>query len=300
MRASEYALLVLLAALWGLSYVFYRIGAPVMGPAVFVELRLAIAGALLLAYVVLLGRGRQIFARLRPRWRDLLVLGTLNAALPFTLIAIGELVLPASYSSILNATTPLFATLLAAPFLGQAITVPRVLGIFLGVTGVAVLVGTAEFALTAVAVTSIVLTIGAALSYGASGIFLKLRFDHTDPVELSIGQQIAATAVLLPFAVATAGAARISVPAVGAVLGIALAGTVLAYLIYFRIVQTAGPIAAASVTMLMPIFGVAWAFALLREPIGPGTVAGIAIILVGVALLTDLRFTPRRAPTPPG
>jgi hypothetical protein len=106
MRRGQYGLLVALASVWGLSYVFYRVGAPALGPALFVELRVLTAGGVLAAYLVARVGLADSWRRIRRQGREYLVLGALNAAVPFTLIAFGELTLPASFASVLNATAP--------------------------------------------------------------------------------------------------------------------------------------------------------------------------------------------------
>jgi drug/metabolite transporter (DMT)-like permease len=297
MRKGEYALLVALGAMWGLSYVFYRVGAPALGPALFVELRVLLAGMVLLGYLAILGRLSGTQARLRARWRQYLVLGALNAAIPFTLIAIAELTLPASFASVLNSTAPLFSALLGIPLLGQWIGARQGAGIVLGIAGVVVLVGAAPFALTPVVIASALASLSAAFAYALAAIYVRRSLAGEDPLDLSVGQQLAGALLLIPFAAYEVPSAHFTSAALESVLGIALLSTALAYVIYFRILQSAGPTEALTVTFLIPIFGVLWGYLLLHEPLGIGLVAGVVLILAGVALATRLRArTPARAP----
>jgi len=297
MRRGEYGLLVALGAMWGLSYVFYREGAPALGPALFVELRVALASAVLLLYLAGLGRLGTTRARLRARWRAYLVLGALNAAVPFTLIAVAELTLPASFASVLNSTAPLFSALLGMPLLGQSIRARQGSGIALGIVGVIVLVGAAPFTLTSVVIASAIASLLAAFSYALAAIYVRRSLPGEDPLDLSVGQQLAGALLLVPFAAIEVPAARFTPVALESVLGIALLSTALAYVIYFRILQSTGPTEALTVTFLIPIFGVVWGFLLLREPIGPALLVGVALILAGVALATARR--PSAPPIPP-
>jgi len=297
MRSGEYPWLVALGAMWGLSYVFYRVGAPALGPALFVELRVLLAGAVLLVYLAGRGQLTATRARLRARWRPYLVLGALNGAIPFTLIAIAELTLPASFASVLNSTAPLFSAVLGIPLLGQRIGARQGAGIALGIGGVLVLVGAAPFTLTAVVIASAIASLLAAFAYGLAAIYVRRRLPGERPLDLSVGQQLTAALWLLPFAVVELPGAHPTEPALVSVLGIALVSTALAYAIYFRILQSTGPTEALTVTFLIPIFGVLWGFLLLREPLGLGLLAGVALILAGVALATQVHGSARsRAP----
>ncbi len=299
MRSGEYALLVLLAAMWGLSYVFYRVGAPALGPALFVELRVLVAVAPLVAYTVGTGRWKATWSRLRGQRRRYLVLGATNAAIPFGLIATAELTLPASFASILNSTAPLFSALLGIPLLGQAVGGRQGVGIAFGIVGVIVLVGAAPFALTPLVVGSACASLVAALSYGYAAIYVRRRLPNEDPLHLALGQQLSCALLVAPFAAVEVPSARFSPPAIESVLGIALVSTALAYVIYFRILQSTGPTEALAVTFLIPIFGVFWGWALLGEPLGLGLVVAVALILAGVALTTARRRPGARVGGPP-
>jgi len=286
MRREEYALLVVLASVWGLSYVFYRVGAPLLGPALFVELRVLLASVVLVGYVALRGELTTRWQRIRNRSRDYWVLGALNAGVPFTLIAIGELTLPASFASVLNATAPLFSALLAVPLLGQSLSVRQSGGLALGLVGVVIVVGAAPFTLSTTVLIATALTLVAAFSYGLGAVYVRRRMRGVDATDLSLGFLLTSTLLVAPFAAVEVPSARFTLPALEAVLGIALVSSALAYLIYFHLLQSAGATSALSVTFLMPIFGVVWGFLLLGESLGVGLVAGIGVILVGVALVT--------------
>src|SRR5215217_2088838 len=137
MATRDLGALFVLGALWGGSFIFIRVAAPVLGPFVLMDLRVLLAAVALILYAVAASR----LPKLRYRWREFLVLGTLNAAIPFTLIAASEIELTASLAAILNSTTPLFTAVVAAAWIKDGLTVRRAVGLALGLVGVVVLVG---------------------------------------------------------------------------------------------------------------------------------------------------------------
>src|SRR6266511_4101545 len=145
MQAGDLGRLIVLAALWGGSFLFIRVAAPVLGPIVLVELRVLIAGLALLIYVATTRRAIE----LRARWRQYLIIGALNSALPFVLISTAELRLIASFAAILNATSPLFGAIIAAVWLKDTLTARKIGGLILGIAGVATLVGWSPISLSA-------------------------------------------------------------------------------------------------------------------------------------------------------
>ncbi|MCA1666696.1 MAG: DMT family transporter, partial [Thermomicrobia bacterium] len=286
MRIKDVAMLLLLAALWGGSFLFMRIAAPVLGPVVLAELRVGIAGIALLVYAAAI-RSLPAF---RAQGAKYLLLGALNAAIPYTLIGAAELRLTTSLASILNATTPLFAAVVAAVWLKDRLDAKRGIGLVLGIVGVAILVGWSPLALNAIIVLSVGASLGAALSYALAGIFSKVAFSGMPPLALAIGQQLGAGLLLLPLALPTAVITRpgqgLSVGVALAVIALALLCTSLAYLLYFSLIASVGPMKTLSVTYLVPVFGIIWSALFLHERLHAGTLIGLAIILASVALVT--------------
>lgn len=295
MKRKELGALLLLAALWGAPFLFYRVAAPVLGPIVLVCLRVALAGAALLVYATATRRTSNWQSRLRA----FLVLGALNAAIPYVLIATAELHITASLATILNATTPLFTAVVAAVRLGERLTARTVLGLLLGVAGVAVLVGWSPLPLDPVLILAVAACLTAALSYALAGVFAKTAFAGTPPLTLAIGQQVGASLLLLPFALPIAAAGKTafhpSAAVVASVLGLALLCTSLGYLLYFFLIESVGPTRTLSVTFLMPGFGVLWSVLFLGETVGAGTFAGLGLILASIFLVTGHRPSPDRA-----
>ncbi|HLY76619.1 MAG TPA: DMT family transporter [Thermoplasmata archaeon] len=296
MKAPEYVLLFVLGAIWGLSYVFIRVASPLFGPALLVGLRVAIASGATAAYVAATGQWETALSSFRTKGREYLVIGLVNAALPFTLISASELVLNASYAAILNATTPVFSALATAAWLGQPLTSRVAGGIAVGVLGVAIAVGAAPFTLSPLVLLAVALSLGGSVSYGIGAFYAHRHTADVPPVTASLGQTLAATVLIAPFALVEVPTARWTVPGNVSLLGLALLSTFVAYILYFRILQRSGPTETVTVTFLIPIFGVAWGHLLLGEPIGVGTVVGLAVVLVGIALITG--FRPRFRPLP--
>jgi drug/metabolite transporter (DMT)-like permease len=300
MRAKDYAMMVALAAIWGMSFVFYRIGAPLLGPALFVDLRVGVAAVALLAGLAVVRRLGSSIKGLRMQWKNFVVMAALNAALPFTLIATGELVLSAAFASIMNAMSPIFAAIIGAVFLGHFMSPKLAAGLTLSIVGVIVVVGAGPFSPTPVTLAATGLFLVAALSYAIGALYTSHRLQGESPLALCVAQQVFATLLVAPFAAAEIPGARFTTLAIIAVAGIALVCTALAYILYFRILQSAGPTQALSVTFLTPIFGVLWGHLLLGEEIAIGMIVGLAMVLLGVGLVTTTQHpSPATSKEPP-
>lgn len=289
MKGREFAALLCLGALWGGSFLAIRVAAPEFGPFALIDLRVLVAAAVLL---LVAGFSRQRLTSWS-RWRDFLLLGAVNAAAPFTLIAFAELRLTASLAAILNATTPLFAALIAAIWLRDVLTPRKIGGLLLGLAGVAIVVGLSSLPQDGATFLAAGASLLAALSYALGGVMVKARFSGTPTLTLAVGQQLGAGIVLLPFAATHLPSAAPSAAAVLAMLFLAIGGTALGFLLYFYLLARTGPSNTLSVTLLAPVFGVLWSALFLAEPIGISTLFGLAIVLAGVLLAAS---RPRRAP----
>lgn len=290
MKTSDRLALLALGALWGGGFLFVRIAVFDFGPLALVDLRVLIAGALMLAWAA----ARRAVPPFWRRWRDYLVLSALNVAVPFTLASWAVITVPASLASIMMATVPLFTAPIAAFRLRERPTAREVLGLAVGFVGVALLVGLGPIPLTPAFLAAIAALLGAALCYAVGGIYTARRFTGVSPVESTIGQQFGAFVLLLPFALAVPPRAFPSWPATAALLLLAVLGTVVAYLLFFHLISSVGPTRTATVAYLIPLFGTAWGVLLLGEPFGVVTVAGMAAILAGVLLVTGARVPVRR------
>jgi drug/metabolite transporter (DMT)-like permease len=282
MKSKDVAALLFLAALWGGSFLFIRVAAPVLGPVLLMALRVLLAGLALLLYAIATRTDLQI----RAYWRQYLIIGLLNSAVPFTLIAFAELNLTAGYAAILNATSPLFGAVVAAVWISEALTVKKLLGLALGLLGVGVVVGLNSIALSGLIILSIAASIVGAAFYGFSSVFIKVKGKGIPPLALATGSLLGAAVWLVPltpFALPHSGP---DLTVILAVLAIALLSTALAYLLFFGLIERVGPTKTLTVTFLAPVFGIIWGVIFLSEPLTLSTLVGFAIILTGTAFVT--------------
>jgi drug/metabolite transporter (DMT)-like permease len=286
MRPKELMVLTLLGALWGGSFLFIRVAVPVLGAFVLMELRVGLAAVVLTLYAVAVSR----LPKLRTHWKEFLILGGLNGALPFTLIAASEINLTASLAAILNSTTALFAAVVAAAWIGEALTATKLVGVVSGIVGVAVLVGWTPIALDWIVLLSVGASLTAALSYALGGVYAKRTFVDTPLLALAIGQQTGAVMLLLPPAAVSLRVEAPSPAVAFSVLALSLLSTAVAYLLYFHLLANVGPTKTLTVTFLVPVFGLLFGVLFLGEPIGTGTLIGLGIILSSVALVTGIRL----------
>ncbi|MEV0674981.1 DMT family transporter [Actinosynnema sp. NPDC050436] len=294
MRRADWARLLVLGALWGASFMFLRVLAPVIGAVPTAGLRVGVGGLAFLPYFAVV--------RFRPRWRahwvPYTVVGLFNVAAPMLLFSYAAVHIPASYSVIINSSTPLFGTLLAAVFLGQELTVRGVAGLVVGMVGVALVAGGGSGDGTVVFWLGIGACLLAAICYALSGVYVK-RFAHgVDPVGTAGCSQLLAGLVILPFWVTDLPAIRFTWPIVLNVLALAVLCTTIGFLLYFRLIADVGPARAMMVALLTPLFGVGWGALVLDERITWSVAGGCALIIASAALVL-VRSAPRDAPATP-
>jgi drug/metabolite transporter (DMT)-like permease len=274
----------MLGALWGGSFLFIRVAVPALGPFLLVELRVGLAATALFLYALVAGS----MPKIRGRWRSFLVLGFLNAAVPFSLISAAEIHLTASLAAILNSTTVMFTAIVAAVWMGDALTARKVVGIVLGIVGVTVLVGWDPLPLNGAVLLAVAAMLLASLSYALGATYAKRSFSGIPPLGMAIGQLSGAVVLLLPMAVVSVPERAPSTVVTFSMLGLAFLSTAVAYLIYFRLIENVGPTSTVTVTLLVPVFGLLFGVLLLEEPFGPGTLAGLGVILTSVVLITGI------------
>jgi drug/metabolite transporter (DMT)-like permease len=289
--------LLLLAALWGASFLFMRLGAQEFGPVALVFLRVAGASLLLAPWLLARGEG----AALRRHWRPVALVGLVNSTGPFLLFALASLALTAGLMAVFNATAPLWAALIGLLWLRERLNATRLAGLAIGFLGVAGLSwGKAELkpgelgVSPALAIAACVL---ATALYGLGANLTRKTLQGVPPMAVAAGSQMASTlALALPawwwWPQQMPGPA-----AWGAVLLLALGCTGLAYVLYFRLIANVGSTRAISVTFLIPAFAIGWGALVLGEMPTGTMLAGCAVILAGTALATGvLRWPLRPAP----
>ena len=272
--------LLLLAAIWGGSFLFMRVGAPVLGPVPLIALRVATAALVLLPIL----RRAELREQLRRRWWPLAVVGLSNSALPFTLFAVGALHLGAGFESILNATTPLWAACIGALWFGSPISRTQGLGLLLGFGGVVILVGEHGGASTGASLLAAAPALLAPVCYGFAVHYARRHLARTDPMLITFASQAFAALMLAAPGVALWPARPVPATIWAAVLALGILCTGVAYVMYFRLVLRVGAAHAASVTFLIPVFGMLWGALFLHESVHPSMIVGSAVILAGTAL----------------
>ena len=284
MRAKDILDLVILAAVWGASFLFMRIAVPEFGPIAMIELRVVIATLFLLPVLLL----RDSTTALRTNWKKLFAIGAVNSAVPFCLLAYSTLFLSAGFAAILNATAPLFAAVIAWAWLSENLNPSRVVGLAVGIAGVIVLVWD-KVSLTLDGVSMAVLAaIVASLFYGIGGNYTKRFMSGVSALTIATGSQAGAAVVLLPLAIWRWPQEPVSTMAWVTVIVLGVVSTGIAYILYFRLIANVGPSKAITVTFLTPAFAMLWGAVFIGEAVTASMIGGCAIILSGTALATGL------------
>ena len=297
MTRAYLPLLLTLSALWGASYLFIKVAVDEIEPIPMIELRLLLAGAVLLTFLVARMGRREAIAELRATGRGGVILGVINGAIPFTLIAWGEKHVDSGIAAIANASVPIFVALLAIRYLpGERVTGMRLVGVLLGLAGVGVLAGFhPEGGWWAVAGTLAVVV--ASLSYACSNLFTQRRFSTTAPLVTATSAVIWGAVVLLPLSLFQIPDQVPSAKALGSVAALGILGTAVASIILYRMITTYGSSRTTLVTYLLPPFALFYGVTLLDERLTANAVLGLVLILGGVALGAGLSLTRRSRET---
>lgn len=293
--SRRYALyLLVLGAIWGSSYLFIKVGVRDLSPAALIEIRLLCAAPLLVAFAV----QRYDRRALCNAWRPGLVLGVINAAIPFTLIAWGEKHVDSGVAAVANSSVPIFVAILAVWFVpSERSSGLRLVGVALGIVGVAVLAGVhpAGGWLGAAGTGAIVL---ASISYAAANLYAGRRMYVGGPV-LAAVSMVAAFVVLLPLALATPPDGMPGWKALGSAVMLGVAGTAVAQILSYRMIRLYGSSRAVLVAYMLPAFALVYGAIFLSEPLSWQKLVGLGLILGGVALGSGALRLPRRAPLSP-
>ena len=288
MSAAVAAEFILLAALWGASFLFMRLGTLEFGPLPTAGLRVAIASLALLP--VMLSRG--LWPQLRQHWKPVMICGLINSAIPFALFSFALLSISTGLSSILNATVPLFGALVAWLWLGDKPGASRTVGLVIGFIGVALLAsGKASFkpdASGAVTAWGILACLLATISYAVAASFTRRYLSGLNSLMVATGSQIgAALGLALPTLLMWPAQAP-SLKAWGALLALGTLCTAVAYVLFFRLIERLGPARAITVTFSIPVFAVFYGVTLLGETVTTWMLFCGVIVLCGTALATGL------------
>ncbi|WP_367374562.1 DMT family transporter [Pseudomonas lini] len=277
-----------LAAIWGASFLFMRVIAPVIGtiPTAFFRVSIAAVGLL-----VILGLMR-ISWDFKGKLKTVMLLGMINSGIPATLYCVAAQVLPAGYSAIFNATTPLMGVLIGGLFFHEKLTAAKLGGVFLGLLGVGILTRAGPVAFNMELLMGALACLMATTCYGFAGFLARRWLDHAGGLDSrlsALGSMLGATLLLLPLF----GYSVISQPPASwggwsvwlSLLGLGLVCTAFAYIIYFRLLSSIGPVKSMTVTFMIPPFGVLWGALLLDEPLSMAHLYGGVLIAVALWLV---------------
>ncbi len=284
MKLSDALLLILLAAIWGSSFIFMRATVAEMGPIFLITLRVGIASLCLFGFLLV----KQRFAEFKQYWKRLFWIGLLNSALPFCFLAYASISLSAGMVSILNAITPIFTAFIAHLWLKDKMTRLQFLGMLISMLGVTFLVWD-KISWQMDSWWPVLAGIGATVSYGIAANSTKKYLKGVTAMTATAGSLFFASLFLFALSLFFLPDFKsITLISWSYALILAVICTAFAYLVFFRLIQNIGPAKAVSVTFLIPIFSFSWAYLLLDEVVTPRMWIATIIILFGTALVTSI------------
>jgi drug/metabolite transporter (DMT)-like permease len=283
MKLSDFLNLIALGAIWGISFMFIRVAAPEFGPVALMAVRVVLASLVL----VPLALARQALPEIASNWKPIATLGILHYAIPFCLFGYSMLTITGGLSAIINASSPLFAGVLAWLLLGERLDLARSSGLVIGFAGVVLLVWDKLVVSSGMAI-AILASVLAAFFYGLAAVLAKKQLAGVSPTAVSAGSMVTASALLLPVSFWLWPAASPSFEGwiMAVLLGVLC--TAIAFLLYFRLIANIGPTRAITVTFLIPVFAVIFGALFIGEQISASMIVGGAVILTGTALSTGL------------
>ncbi len=276
--------LVLLAMLWGASFLFIRVSVSEFGAIPMMAVRVAIAGLILIPILYWKKGGTLMFNNIK----SISVVGVLGSAIPFCLIAYSTLYVTAGFASVVNAATPMFAASVAFVWLGQKLSKVAVLGLFISLSGVTLLVWDKIGFDESKIFLAVLAGLTAAFGYGLAVNYNRINLAGVSPLAITTGSLIAAAIVLLPLAIYFWPSQNPSLKSWLNVILLAVVCTAFAQLLFFRLLDTIGGTSATTVTFLIPVFGLLWGSLLLDELIEMNTLIAGVIILLGTAMTIGL------------
>ncbi|HEV2611137.1 MAG TPA: DMT family transporter [Noviherbaspirillum sp.] len=294
MSLPDLAKLIFLSAIWGGSFIFLRVAVPELGPLLTAILRIGVAGLALMVYALLAG----VNMDWRRNWRPFAVVGIFAGVLPFSCFAFAAQHLPAAHSAVLNSTAPLFGALFSAIWLSERLTARKLVGLALGITGVAILVGAGALDLNRSTLTAIAACLVAAACYALSSIIVK-KTGHPGgihPIAMATGSLVMGGLMMAPTLPLALPIALPSLTALACIAGLSLLSSGLAQALFIPLIVKVGPTRAMTVSFLIPLFSMLWGFIFLQEPIGLPTFIGGAVVLAAMGLV--LSASPPRAKDP--
>lgn len=273
------AYFIFLAAVWGASFMFMRVGVPEFGAYVFAGLRVGIAGLVLLPLLL----NRQRLAQYKANWLKLSLIGLVSTGMPFMLFSFAAYQLQAGVLSVINASVPVMTGLIAHFFFRDYLSKQQFIGLVVGILGVVLLVfdglqggGGSVWAFVA--------ALGACLCYAIGGNLAKRYLSGIAPMTIAASGLLTSGVLMLPVVIGFFPTAPVSWQAWGSAIAVAVVSTAIAMTMYYQLIQLIGPTKTVTVTLLIPLFGIFWGVLLLNENISQDMLLGSAVILAGTAL----------------
>lgn len=301
LSTRDMAMLGVLAAIWGASFIAMRLAVPELGSLLSATLRIALAAVALLLFA----RYQHIPLNWRRNIKAYALAGLFGAALPFALFSYAAQQLPATVSALFNATCPLFGALFSALWLAEPMNLRKCLGLFLGLAGVWLLVDASALLRNPMSLTATIACLLAPACFALSGVVVKhhtcinkAEHQRIEPMAMAVGAMLAASVMLLPslpFALPAQMPSPLSLVLVAA---LALLPSALAQIIFIPLVARIGPTRAMSVSFLIPLFSMLWGFVFLQEHIGLSCLLGGFIVLAATALVVQPAAKPAAANHP--
>ncbi|MFT4937742.1 MAG: drug/metabolite transporter (DMT)-like permease [Paraglaciecola sp.] len=300
MSNKHFIELILLAAIWGASFIFMRSATPEFGPIMLMTLRTGIAAIVLLPFLL----RAKLQSQLKIYWRPILFVGLSNTAIPFCLFSYSTLYLGAGYASVLNATAPMFGAVVGFIWLKDNLPYISVFGLCIGFLGVFVLSLARKAGFEDASLLPVCAALLATFLYGVAACYTKTYLQGISPLVIATGSQCFAVMCLAPLSLFFWPTQMPSAQGWLQVTILGLVCTAFAYILYFRLISNVGATKAITVAYLVPVFGVLWGILFLHESLTPLMWAGSALVLTGVAMTTGF-FTKQlnnfndREPRPP-
>lgn len=282
MKTADLVRLLALSAIWGASFLFIRIVAPVLGPIATADSRMLVAGVALALWFR--------FTGLDPQWRrwglHYAAAGMINTGMPFILYAFAALYISAGEMAVLNATSPMWGAVMSAVFLDERLSARGILGLVLGIAGVALIARpTAE----ATPVLAVAAGLSAAACYGFIGVYLRRWAPEAPAKGLAVGTQLAAGLIVLPLVPIWPPPLSPTPLVAASVLALGLVCGAVAYVLYFRLIADLGATGALTVTYLIPLFAMLWGALFLAEAVTPAMAGGAALVILGTLMVIQPR-----------
>ena len=283
MTAHDWFSLVLLALIWGGSFYFARVAVLEIPPFTLVLSRVLLAA---IALNLVLQWKTTGLTHSRSLWFQFAMMGLLNNVIPHSLLFYGQQELGAGLASIINAMTPFWSLLIAHAYTqDERLSPSKIFGVIAGMAGVGIMIGGAVFEGHSVAVLALIAVVGTTISYGIASVYGR-TFANVPPLETARGQLTMSTIMILPVALLIDQPWQLPMPstlAIGSVILLALVCTAYAYILYFRILASAGAVNISLVTLLVPASAILLGSIFLNEVLLPRHIIGLVFILIGLA-----------------